>query len=113
MNEPARKFVATFSAGAAIAASRLWTEAQRLRSRQSGVAAMEFALILTLMLTIYFGVVVLAQGLEVGRKVQLLSHTLADLTTQTLPENDTSGSCTPVTSGGTAVDGVIWGASPA
>jgi Flp pilus assembly protein TadG len=112
MNEPARKFVATFSAGAAIAASRLRTEAQRLRSRQSGVAAMEFALILTLMLTIYFGVVVLAQGLEVGRKVQLLSHTLADLTTQTLPENDTSGSCTPVTSGGTAVDGVDMGSVP-
>ncbi len=112
MTEPARKFVARFSAGAATAASRLRSEAKRLRSRESGIAAMEFALILALMLTIYFGVVVLAQGLEVGRKVQLLSHTLADLTTQTLPQTDTTGSCTPIASGGTAVDGVDMGSVP-
>ncbi len=112
MTEPARQFVARFSTGAAIAASRLRSEAKKLRSRESGVAALEFALILTLMLTIYFGVVVLAQGLEVGRKVQLLSHTLADLTTQTLAQTDTTGACTPVASGGTAVDGVDMGSVP-
>ena len=65
------------------------------------------------MLTIYFGVVALAEGLEAGRKVQLLSHTLADLTTQTLPQTDTTGkSRTPVASGGTAVDGVDMGSVP-
>lgn len=112
MTGPARTFVAKFSAGMTAARAWLWREAKRLRSGEAGVAAVEFALILALMLTIYFGVVVLGQGLEAGRKVQLLSHTLADLTTQTLPQTDTTGTCTPVANGGTAVDGVDMGSVP-
>jgi hypothetical protein len=57
------------------------------------VAAVEFALILPMMLALYFGCVLLAQGLEVGRKTQLLSRTLADLTSQTLP---VSGNPNPI-----------------
>lgn len=58
---------------------------KRLRRGQGGMAAVEFALILPMMLALYFGCVVLAQGLEVSRKTQALSRTLADLTSQTLP----------------------------
>jgi Flp pilus assembly protein TadG len=112
MTRPVRAFLANFSAGLAAAKAGLWNEAKRLGSGDAGVAAVEFALILALMLTIYFGVVVLAQGLEAGRKVQLLSRTLADLTTQTLPQTDTTGSCAPVATGGTAVNGVDMGSVP-
>jgi Flp pilus assembly protein TadG len=58
---------------------------RRLWRGEAGVAAVEFALILPMMLALYFGCVVLAQGLEVARKTQALSRTLADLTAQTLP----------------------------
>jgi Flp pilus assembly protein TadG len=66
---------------------------QRLRQGQGGMAAVEFALILPMMLALYFGCVVLAQGLEVSRKTQALSRTLADLTSQTLPRSDKTGTC--------------------
>ncbi|SNB66072.1 Flp pilus assembly protein TadG [Rhodoblastus acidophilus] len=59
---------------------------------RAGVAAVEFAFILPLMLVLYFGLAVLGQGLEVGRKVQSASRTLADLTSQQLPS---TANCTP------------------
>jgi Flp pilus assembly protein TadG len=59
--------------------------AARLGRGRAGMAAVEFAMILPLMLALYFGCVVLSQGLEVGRKTQALSRTLADLPAQTLP----------------------------
>ncbi|MCW2314654.1 Flp pilus assembly protein TadG [Rhodoblastus acidophilus] len=68
---------------------------------RAGVAAVEFAFILPLMLVLYFGLAVLGQGLEVGRKVQLASRTLADLASQQLPSAATgvtgSGNCASVT----------------
>jgi Flp pilus assembly protein TadG len=67
--------------------ARLRREIARWRRATAGIAAVEFALILPMMLALYFGCVVLAQGLEVGRKTQALSRTLADLTSQTLPTN--------------------------
>jgi Flp pilus assembly protein TadG len=73
--------------------TRLRHFANRLRRGQAGMAAVEFALIVPMMLALYFGCVVLAQGLEVSRKTQALSRTLADLTSQTLPKNDKSGTC--------------------
>lgn len=66
---------------------------QGLRRGQGGMAAVEFALILPMMLALYFGCVVLAQGLEVSRKTQALSRTLADLTSQTLPSSSKAGTC--------------------
>ena len=46
-----------------------------------------------MMLVLYFGIVVLGQGLEVGRKVDLASRTLADLTAQVMPSSAASGTC--------------------
>lgn len=47
-----------------------------------GVSAVEFALILPLMLTLYFGAVELSQGVMADRKVKLTARTVADLVSQ-------------------------------
>ncbi len=76
------------SAGPAIAGT-----ARRLARGKAGIAAVEFALILPMLLALYFGCVILAQGLDVGRKTQLLSRTLADITSQQLPGQQITGNC--------------------
>ena len=58
---------------------RLWA---RLGVDERAVAAVEFALLLPLMLTIYIGSVEVSQALTVDRRVVLLARTLGDLTTQ-------------------------------
>jgi Flp pilus assembly protein TadG len=67
--------------------------ARRFAGARSGIAAVEFALILPMLLALYFGVIVLAQGLEAGRKTQALSRTLADLASRQLPGQQTAGGC--------------------
>jgi Flp pilus assembly protein TadG len=54
----------------------------RLGVDERAVAAVEFALLLPLMLTIYIGSVEVSQALTVDRRVVLLARTLGDLTTQ-------------------------------
>ena len=56
---------------------------RRFGRDRSGVAAVEFALLLPVMLTLYFGVAEIANALMVNRKVTALNRTLADLTAQT------------------------------
>jgi Flp pilus assembly protein TadG len=56
----------------------------RLRDERNGVAAVEFALILPLLITLYLGCVELTQGIMASRKVAILSRTLSDLTAQQL-----------------------------
>ena len=49
---------------------------------QRGVSAVEFAMLLPLMLTLYLGAVEISQGVGIDRKVTLTSRTVADLASQ-------------------------------
>jgi Flp pilus assembly protein TadG len=51
----------------------------RLARDERGVSAVEFALLLPLMLTLYLGAVEISQGIAVDRKVTLAARTVADL----------------------------------
>ena len=53
-----------------------------------GVSAVEFALILPLMLLLYFGAVELSQGIIVDRKVKMTARTVADLVSQVATINN-------------------------
>lgn len=52
------------------------------RKDRSGIAATEFALVLPVMLMMYFGMVELTQGLGHARKSVILARTLADMASQ-------------------------------
>jgi len=47
-----------------------------------GLAAVEFAFILPLMLVLFFGTIEFSQGVAVDRKITIMARTLADLTSQ-------------------------------
>lgn len=47
-----------------------------------GVSAIEFAMLLPLLVTLYFGTVEVSQGLSIDRKVTLTARTVADLVSQ-------------------------------
>jgi Flp pilus assembly protein TadG len=53
-----------------------------LRKDQRGVSAVEFAMLLPLMLSLYLGAVEVSQGIGVDRKVTLTARTVADLVSQ-------------------------------
>lgn len=54
----------------------------RLRDDTRGLAATEFAMIIPLMLVMFFGTVEICSGVAVDRKVTLVSRTLSDLISQ-------------------------------
>ncbi|WP_293854568.1 TadE/TadG family type IV pilus assembly protein [uncultured Alsobacter sp.] len=66
---------------------------RRFRRGEEGVAAVEFALLLPVMLTLYMGSIELTQALTADRRIVLLARTLGDLTTQssTLTAADMTG----------------------
>ncbi len=65
----------------AVAASLIsWLE--RFRRDRRGVSALEFAITLPLMLTLYLGTAEVTNGVSVKRKVTLTAHALADLASQ-------------------------------
>ena len=65
---------------------RMQARARRLIRRfhkgESGVAAVEFALMLPVMLSVWVGMVVATDAINANKKVTLLARTLADITTQ-------------------------------
>lgn len=63
--------------------------ARRFALSRRGVAAVEFAFVLPVMLTVYFGIVEVAQGVMIDRKITDLNRALADLTAQGTSISDT------------------------
>jgi Flp pilus assembly protein TadG len=53
-----------------------------LRRDQRGISAVEFAMVLPLMVTLYLGVVEVSQGVAAQRKVTLTARTIADIASQ-------------------------------
>ena len=66
--------------------SALWLRMRgsvaRMLDDCSGIVATKFAVIVPIMLVMFFGTVEFSQGVAVNRKVTLVAHTLADLTGQ-------------------------------
>ena len=54
----------------------------RLRRDERGVSAVEFAMLLPLMVSLYLGAVEVSQGIGADRKVTLTARTVADLVSQ-------------------------------
>ncbi len=74
--------------------SKMWLRVRRsagglLRDR-SGIAAVEFAVIVPIMLVMFFGTVEFSSAVAIDRKVTLMARTLANLTSQGLSVNNTT-----------------------
>jgi Flp pilus assembly protein TadG len=73
--------------------SKIWLRARLsvrdLIADSSGIAAIEFAMIVPIMLLMFFGTLEFSSGVAVDRKVTLIARTLADLTSQATSVADT------------------------
>ena len=73
--------------------SKIWFSARRsavaLIGDCRGIAATEFAVIVPIMLVMFFGTVEFSSGVAVDRKVTLMARTLSDLTSQSTTVADT------------------------
>src|ERR1700712_368473 len=73
--------------------SRIWLGARHsLRNvarDNSGIAATEFAVIVPIMLVLFFGTVEFSSGIAVDRKVTMMARTLSDLTSQSTSVSST------------------------
>jgi Flp pilus assembly protein TadG len=72
--------------------SKIWFQARLLAvdllQDRRGIAATEFAVIVPIMLVMFFGTVEFSSGVAVDRKVTLMARTLSDLTSQSLSVDD-------------------------
>lgn len=68
---------------------RLWRLMGRLRDDRRGVAATEFAVIVPVMLVMFFSTLEVSSGVAVDRKVTLVTRTLSDLVSQATTVTDT------------------------
>ena len=72
--------------------SRIWRRvglsARNLSRDCSGIAATEFAVIVPIMLVMFFGTVEFASGVAVDRKASLVARTLSDLTSRSTAVGD-------------------------
>src|SRR5438270_13049114 len=66
----------------AISRFRLRHHLARFAQDRHGVSAVEFAMLLPLMITLYLGSVEISQGVGIDRKVTLTSRTVGDLASQ-------------------------------
>jgi|SRR5947209_4036504 Flp pilus assembly protein TadG len=73
---------------------RLPPQALDLLTDCRGIAATEFAVIVPIMLVMFFGTVEFSSGVAVDRKVTLVARTLSDLLSQSLPTAPNSTSAT-------------------
>jgi Flp pilus assembly protein TadG len=62
--------------------------ARRLVNDRRGVAAIEFAMIVPIMLVLFFGTVEFSSGVAADRKVSLMARTLSDLTSRSSSVSD-------------------------
>src|SRR5690242_1850740 len=74
---------------------------RRLARDERGISAVEFAMLLPLMVTLYLGGVEVSQAVAVDRKVTLVSRTLGDLVAQAT--NVTSADMTNILSASAAI----------
>ena len=70
-------------------AARVRRSLRRFRDDKRGVSAVEFAMLLPLMLTLYIGGVEVSSAIAVDRKVTLVARTLGDLVAQSTSLNAT------------------------
>jgi Flp pilus assembly protein TadG len=72
---------------------RIWLRVRRSVAGFSqdcrGIAAIEFCMIVPIMLVMFFGMVEFSSGVAVDRKVTLVARTLSDLTSQSTTVTDT------------------------
>lgn len=72
--------------------TRMWLRVQRsaldLCRDRRGIAATEFAIIVPMMLVMFFGTLEFSSGVAVDRKVTLMARTLSDLTSQNIAVTD-------------------------
>ena len=68
---------------------RIRRSAAEMLADRSGIAATEFAIIVPIMLVMFFGTVEFSSGVAVDRKVTLMARTLSDLTSQSTTVTDT------------------------
>lgn len=69
-------------AGTRAIIGRTWAAARRLVADRRGVAAIEFAFIAPVLLSLYFVTMEVSQGIEVNKKVGRVGSMVADLVTQ-------------------------------
>jgi len=80
---------------------RIPAQLRRFAADQRGVSAVEFAILLPLMLTMYLGGVEISQAVSANRKTTLVAHTIGDLVAQAT--NVTTADVTNVLNAGAAV----------
>ncbi|MFL6818779.1 MAG: TadE/TadG family type IV pilus assembly protein [Bradyrhizobium sp.] len=70
--------------------SVVWCRAAEMRHDCRAIAATEFAVIVPLMLVMFFGTVEFSSGVAVDRKLTIVARTLSDLTSQSPPSSPNS-----------------------